>query len=67
MNPRRFEPRTPAEEKAYKARINRVYNPTGEIVGDTEWRRWRQEEGWHLATPEEIKAEYGWLFEPANA
>lgn len=63
MTPNRFEPRTPAEDKEYKARINRVYSPTGEPVGDTAWRRWRTENGWHELTPQTIIAEYGCLFE----
>jgi hypothetical protein len=68
MSPNRFEPRSPTEEKAYRARINRVYPPTGEIVGDTAWRRWRTESGWHPDTPASIVEEYDWLFEfgPAN-
>ncbi len=43
--------------------LTTVYPPTGEIVGETEWRRWWTEDGWHPLTPQAIREEYGWLFE----
>jgi hypothetical protein len=58
-----YQDRGEAEKRAQWARLTRVYPPTGEIVGETAWRRWRTADGWHPATPSEIVAEYGWLFE----
>ena len=43
---------------------SQIFPLTGEPIGQTQWRRWRGEKGWHPATPDAIKAEYDWLFEP---
>ena len=63
MKTKQFESRTEAEKGGHWAKINRVYPQTGEIVGETEWRRWRTEDGWHADTPAPIIAEFGWMFE----
>lgn len=54
---------TEAERQVRRRRAAAIFEPTGEPMGETEWRRWRTESGWHPNTPKAILDEYGWLFE----